>query len=76
MMTRRSVLASLGAFLALPGAGRAQTTAGMRRIVWFGLGQPDAPSPYLDALRSELRTGLERRLQLDDQPLQLDARTR
>jgi putative ABC transport system substrate-binding protein len=55
MMTRRSVLASLGALLALPAAARAQTAAGMRRIVWFGLGPPDAPSPYLDALRGELR---------------------
>jgi len=27
----------------------------MRRVVWFGLGPPDAPSPYLDALRGELR---------------------
>jgi hypothetical protein len=39
MMTRRSVLASLGAVLALPAAVRAQTPAGMRRIVWFGLGK-------------------------------------
>jgi putative ABC transport system substrate-binding protein len=54
-MTRRRVLSSLGALLALPAAVRAQTPAGMRRIVWFGLGQPDAPSPYLDALRGELR---------------------
>jgi len=55
MMTRRSVLASLGALLALPTVVRAQTTAGMRRIVWFGLGPLDARSPYLDALRGELR---------------------
>jgi putative ABC transport system substrate-binding protein len=55
MMTRRSVLASLGALLALPAAVRAQTAPVMRRIAWFGLGQPDAPSPYLDALRGELR---------------------
>ena len=27
----------------------------MRRIVWFGLGPQDAPSPYLEALRGELR---------------------
>jgi putative tryptophan/tyrosine transport system substrate-binding protein len=55
MVTRRSVLASLAAVLTLPAAVRAQTASGMRRVVWFGLGQPDAPSPYLDALRSELR---------------------
>lgn len=55
MMTRRSALASLASLLALPAVVRAQTAAGTRRIVWFGLGPLDAPSPYLDALRGELR---------------------
>jgi putative ABC transport system substrate-binding protein len=27
----------------------------VRRIAWFGLGPLDAPSPYLEALRAELR---------------------
>ncbi len=55
MITRRCVLVSLGALVVLPATVRAQTAAGLRRIVWFGLGPPDAPSPYLDALRDELR---------------------
>jgi ABC-type uncharacterized transport system substrate-binding protein len=55
MLTRRRVVASFGALLALPAAVRAQTAAGMRRIVWFGLGPKDARSPYVDALRAELR---------------------
>src|SRR3984893_10152194 len=55
MMTRRRVLASLGAVVALPATVRAQTAAGMRRIVWLGVGPPDARSPCLDAWRDELR---------------------
>jgi putative ABC transport system substrate-binding protein len=55
MTTRRRVLAAVGALLAQPAAIRAQTGVALRRIAWFGLGQPDAPSPYLDALRAELR---------------------
>jgi putative ABC transport system substrate-binding protein len=34
--------------------GWAQTPT-VRRIAWFGLGPLDAPSPYLEALRAELR---------------------
>jgi len=55
MTSRRRVLATLGALVAFPVASFAQTVAGVRRIAWFGIGPPDAPSPYLDALRAELR---------------------
>lgn len=55
MTTRRRVLAMLGALVALPVVSFAQTAARVRRIAWFGIGPPDAPSPYLDALRAELR---------------------
>lgn len=54
MTTRRQALALLGTIIALPVASFAQTAAKGRRIAWFGIGPPDAPSPYLDALRAEL----------------------
>jgi putative ABC transport system substrate-binding protein len=54
MMTRRRALTAIGILLARPTAGWAQTPT-VRRIVWFGLGPLDAPSPYLEALRAELR---------------------
>lgn len=55
MVTRRRVLAALGVLLARPTAGWAQTPPPVRRIAWFGLGRLDAPSPYLETLRTELR---------------------
>jgi putative ABC transport system substrate-binding protein len=54
MMTRRRVLTALGILLSRPTMGWAQTPT-VRRIAWFGLGPLDAPSPYLEALRAELR---------------------
>jgi putative tryptophan/tyrosine transport system substrate-binding protein len=54
MMTRRHVLTALGILLSRPTMGWAQTPT-VRRIAWFGLGSLDAPSPYLEALRAELR---------------------
>lgn len=54
MTSRRRVLAMLGALVAFPVASFAQTAGRVRRIAWFGIGPPDAPSPYLDALRAEL----------------------
>jgi putative ABC transport system substrate-binding protein len=55
MTTRRRVLGMVGALVALPAVSWAQTAARVRRIAWFGIGSPDAPSPYLEALRAELR---------------------
>jgi putative ABC transport system substrate-binding protein len=55
MMTRRRALSAVAILLSQAAAGWAQTTPPIRRIVWFGLGPLDAPSPYLDALRDELR---------------------
>jgi putative ABC transport system substrate-binding protein len=55
MMTRRQALSAAAILLSQAAAGWAQTTPTTRRIVWFGLGPLDAPSPYLDALRDELR---------------------
>ena len=54
LLPRRRVLAALGGLLAAPAAGRAQAPA-VRRIAWFGLGPLDAPSPYLETLRTERR---------------------
>ena len=55
MMTRRRLLTALGVLLHRPTAVPAQTAPTLRRIAWFGLGPLDAPSPYLEALRTELR---------------------
>ena len=58
-------------------AGSGPGAAGMRRVVWFGLGPPDAPSPYLDALRGELRElGWSEGRNLTIGRLRLDARPR
>ena len=55
MVTRRDVLTALAVLLARPAAGWAQTAPTVRRIAWFGLGPLDAPAPYLETLRAELR---------------------
>src|SRR2546421_5971009 len=55
MLTRRRALVAIGALLMRPATGWAQTAASVRRVAWFGLGPLDAPSPYLEALRAELR---------------------
>jgi putative ABC transport system substrate-binding protein len=55
MMTRRRALAAVGILLTRPAAGWAQIAPAIRRVAWFGLGPLDAPSPYLEALRAELR---------------------
>jgi putative ABC transport system substrate-binding protein len=52
---RRRMLVMLAALAAAPLCAQAQTSPATRRIAWMGLGRPDAPSPYLDALRSGLR---------------------
>ncbi len=53
-INRRHALAAVGIVLGRVAAGWAMPPA-IRRIAWFGLGPLDAPSPYLDALRAELR---------------------
>ena len=55
MMTRRRAVTAIGVLLTRPTASWAQTVPAVRRIAWFGLGPLDAPSPYLEALRAELR---------------------
>ena len=55
MMTRRRAVTAIGILLTRPTASWAQTVPAVRRIAWFGLGPLDAPSPYLEALRAELR---------------------
>ncbi len=52
--TRRGMLVALAALAATPLLGFAQTPARMRRVAWLGVGRSDAPSPYLEALRSGL----------------------
>jgi putative ABC transport system substrate-binding protein len=54
MSRRRDLILILGGAVLWPLAARAQTPAGVRRIAWLGLGRA-GPSPYADALRSELR---------------------
>jgi putative ABC transport system substrate-binding protein len=44
-----------GAAAAWPLPVRAQPAPRVRRIAWLGLGQAEAPSPYVDALRAGLR---------------------
>jgi putative tryptophan/tyrosine transport system substrate-binding protein len=56
MITRRRALVAIGGvLLTRPATGWAQSAASVRRVAWFGLGPLDAPSPYLEALRAELR---------------------
>jgi putative ABC transport system substrate-binding protein len=55
MITRRRALVAIGVLLTRPATGWAQSAASVRRVAWFGLGPLDAPSPYLEALRAELR---------------------
>jgi putative tryptophan/tyrosine transport system substrate-binding protein len=55
MITRRHALAAIGVLMTRATTGWAQTASGPRRVAWFGLGPLDAPSPYLEALRLELR---------------------
>jgi putative tryptophan/tyrosine transport system substrate-binding protein len=54
-MKRRTFLMLLGGAAATwPRVARAQQQR-VRRIAWLGIGRTDAPSPYVDALRSGLR---------------------
>jgi putative ABC transport system substrate-binding protein len=55
MITRRRALVAIGVLLTRPATGWTQSAASVRRVAWFGLGPLDAPSPYLEALRAELR---------------------
>lgn len=55
MMSRRRALTAVGFLLTGPTVVWAQTAPAVRRVAWFGLGPLDAPSPYLEALRAELR---------------------
>jgi putative ABC transport system substrate-binding protein len=55
MITRRHALVAIGVLLTRATTSWAQTASGPRRVAWFGLGPLDAPSPYLEALRDELR---------------------
>jgi putative tryptophan/tyrosine transport system substrate-binding protein len=58
MMTRRRALTVLGILLTRltrPALGWAQAAPAVRRVAWFGLGPIEAPSPYFEALRAELR---------------------
>ena len=52
--TRRKVLWALAALAARPVLGYAQAPDRARRVAWLGVGRSDAPSPYLEALRSGL----------------------
>jgi putative ABC transport system substrate-binding protein len=53
-MRRRDVLGVLSGAAAWPLTARAQEAGRVRRIAWLGIGRADAPSPYVDALRSGL----------------------
>jgi putative tryptophan/tyrosine transport system substrate-binding protein len=55
MITRRRALLAVGALVSRAAVGWAQTAPPVRRVAWFGLGPLDAPSPYLEAVRAELR---------------------
>lgn len=55
-MKRREFITFVGGTLASwPLVAAAQQSSQIRRIAWLGLGRADAPSPYVDALRSGLR---------------------
>ena len=53
-MRRRDVMALFAAPVLWPLGIEAQQRATMRRVAWFGLGQPGAASPYVEALRAGL----------------------
>jgi hypothetical protein len=56
MISRRQCLIMIsGSLRSLPFAAHAQAPARTRRIAWLGLRRADAPSPYVEALRSGLR---------------------
>jgi len=48
------MLVALAALAAAPALGSAQAPVRLRRVAWLGVGRPDVPSPYLEALRSGL----------------------
>jgi putative ABC transport system substrate-binding protein len=54
-MRRRDLLMLLAAPVLWPLKPAAQHASRIRRVAWFGLGQPDIASPYVDALRAGLR---------------------
>ena len=67
-MRRRDVIALLGGPALWPLGVAAQQPRTMRRIAWFGLGQPGTASPYVE----ELRTGLRERGWIEGQNVLLD----
>jgi putative tryptophan/tyrosine transport system substrate-binding protein len=55
-MRRRDFIGAVCSVVAgWPGSASAQTAAPAKRVAWFGVGRPDAPSAYVDALRAGLR---------------------
>ena len=55
-MRRREFIGLFGsAAVAWPLATRGQTAARLRRVVWLGMGRPNEPSVYVDALLAGLR---------------------
>ena len=54
-MRRRDVIALLAGPALWPLGVAAQQPRTMRRVAWFGLGQPGTASPYVEALRAGLR---------------------
>jgi putative tryptophan/tyrosine transport system substrate-binding protein len=55
-MRRRDFIGAVCSVVAgWPGSASAQTGAPAKRVAWFGVGRPDAPSAYVDALRAGLR---------------------
>ena len=55
-MRRRDFIGALCSVVAgWPGFASAQKAATAKRVAWFGVGRPDAPSAYVDALRAGLR---------------------
>jgi len=55
-MRRRDFIGALCSVVAgWPGSAGAQKAATAKRVAWFGVGRPDAPSAYVDALRAGLR---------------------